>query len=92
MPLYDYRCTDCGDFEQWLQIADLDLPVHCSDCNQVAIRLISAPNISLNTGRFPKQSEIPQVVTRKQMSPLPTRLQQARAGRPWMVSHSPGRF
>ncbi|MGR3276231.1 FmdB family zinc ribbon protein [Acaryochloris marina NIES-2412] len=92
MPLYDYRCSDCGDFEQWLQISDLDLPIHCSSCNQVAIRLISAPNISLNMGRFPQRDLTPKVVTRKEMSPPPARFQQAKAGRPWMVSHAPARY
>lgn len=92
MPLYDYRCNECGDFEQWLQISDLDLPVYCSDCDQVANRLISAPNISLNSGRFPIQSETPQVVTRKERSAPPPRVQEAKAGRPWMVSHSPARY
>lgn len=92
MPLYDYRCNECGDFEQWLQIADLDSPVYCSDCDQVANRLISAPNISLNSGRFPKQRETPELVTRQKRSAPPPRLQEAKAGRPWMVSHSPARY
>ncbi len=92
MPLYDYRCRNCGDFEQWLKMSDLALPVRCSSCDQVANRLISAPNISLNIGRLPHQDQTPKVVTRKQMTPPPTRLQQAKAGRPWMVSHSPARY
>lgn len=91
MPLYDYRCKNCGNFEKWLQLADLDSPVRCSSCQQVTIRLISAPNISLNIGRFPQPDQTPQVVTRQKSAP-PLRLQQAKAGRPWMVSHSPVRY
>lgn len=93
MPLYEYRCRTCGDFEQWRRIADLDYPVHCLDCNEVASKIISVPNISLNSGRLPlKQNESPQVVTRKDMEPTPSRVQQAKVGRPWMVSHAPARY
>ncbi|WP_299489500.1 zinc ribbon domain-containing protein [Acaryochloris sp. IP29b_bin.137] len=91
MPVYDYRCDNCGEFEKWLQISELDSPVQCSSCDQVANRLISAPNISLNNGRFPQNDQTPQVVTRKRSAP-PRRLEQVRAGRPWMVSHSPARY
>lgn len=90
MPLYEYRCQNCGEFECWLRLAELDCPVHCSTCDRVAQKLISAPNVSLNVGQFPiNPNTAPQVVARKQMEPTPTRYQQANTGRPWMISHAP---
>lgn len=59
MPLYEYRCPDCGDFERWLRLAELDRPVRCATCDHIAQKLISAPNISLSSGRLPLQKMNP---------------------------------
>lgn len=41
MPLYGYRCTDCGNkFDQWSTIADYDpgAPVSCIHCHGACVR------------------------------------------------------
>lgn len=52
MPLYEYRCDRCGEFEAWRAIAELDASMHCPTCQGVAKRIFSPPNINLNVGSF----------------------------------------
>lgn len=47
MPFYDYDCADCGNFSAWRSLADRDVPVQCPNCQADAVRLISAPHLSL---------------------------------------------
>jgi putative FmdB family regulatory protein len=42
MPLYEYRCTDCGAMTQYLRpVAQRNDPAFCPDCGAVAKRIIS---------------------------------------------------
>lgn len=50
MPLYDYECPDCGEFTLARSLADRNLEANCPDCNQLAARVLSAPNLSLMPG------------------------------------------
>lgn len=47
MPLYDYRCPDCGDFSDFGRIAQSSAPHACPTCGTEAPRVISAPRLSL---------------------------------------------
>jgi putative FmdB family regulatory protein len=41
MPIYEYRCTNCGkEFEEWQRFSDAPVD-KCSDCGGKAKRLIS---------------------------------------------------
>lgn len=95
MPLYEFRCQSCGEFEAWRALAELDNPVYCPSCNEVARRIFSPPNINLNSGSFSASGKIakePQLVKRQQIEPAKPRYQSANSGRPWMVSHAPPRY
>ncbi len=47
MPLYDYRCPNCGDFSDFGRIAESSTPRACPACATEAPRVISAPRLSL---------------------------------------------
>lgn len=48
MPLYDFSCPDCGDFEK---IANSDEEVRCPHCGKLAHRKLSVPSrIIVNHG------------------------------------------
>ena len=95
MPLYEYSCSTCGDFEVWLRLAELSNPVHCNTCQSVSRRIYSAPNISLNSGSLSaigkRGSEKPQWVKREKLEPKKPMLNRP-TGRPWMISHTPERL
>ena len=95
MPLYDYRCNDCGDFDAWRKLAELKLPMLCPSCESPAKRLFSPPNINLNSGRFPasrQSSKEPKVVTRKNRETSQAKNQSSNCSRPWMIGHAPERL
>lgn len=88
MPLYDYRCDRCGEFEAWRTLAESSLPSLCPTCEISAKRIIMAPNLNLNSSGFslrrPEMKE-PRLIKRDGES-KPSR-NQAAHGRPWMISH-----
>ncbi|MDN5865225.1 MAG: zinc ribbon domain-containing protein [Gammaproteobacteria bacterium] len=51
MPIYEYRCTDCGHrFERWQKMSDPD-PDQCPECEKRHVeRLISAVGFRLKGG------------------------------------------
>ena len=97
MPLYEYRCDDCeGEFEAWRSMAEYNAPINCPDCDRLASKIFSAPNINLNSGSFStitrSQSTEPRLVKQEQREPAKPRYQASTGDRPWMVSHAPPRF
>jgi putative FmdB family regulatory protein len=46
MPIYEYRCEKCGDFEQTQRISDPPLD-RCPDCRRKVRRLISNTSFQL---------------------------------------------
>ena len=49
MPLYDYRCDQCGVFEGWAKMANSSQPAVCPSCGQAAGRLVTAPMLTALT-------------------------------------------
>ena len=51
MPIYEYRCVDCGhEFETIQQFSDPD-PDRCPDCGRAEVRrLVSRSNFALKGG------------------------------------------
>lgn len=96
MPLYDYRCEPCGDFEAWQRLAELDNPMLCPTCQGVSQRLFSPPtNINLNAGSFPvgrASAKEPRVAKRKTWETPKPKNQVANTSRPWMIGHAPKRL
>ncbi len=96
MPLYEYRCNPCGEFEAWRSMAKYNAPINCPECNQVATKIFSAPNINLNSGSLStitrSPSDEPRLVKQEPREPTKPRYQTSPSNRPWMVSHTPPRF
>jgi putative FmdB family regulatory protein len=47
MPFYDYNCDDCGSFMLSRSVAERDGIAFCPECDGKAVRIVSAPNLSL---------------------------------------------
>lgn len=94
MPLYDYQCNGCGPFEMWHAMAETSTPKACPECDEVASRIFTAPNISLGSGSLLQKvgSKDPRLVKR-QGEPAKPKNQSARKGtRPWMLGHAAERL
>jgi putative FmdB family regulatory protein len=47
MPVYNYTCEDCGDFELFRSIEERNHAATCPVCSGTAERFIVAPNLAL---------------------------------------------
>lgn len=47
MPMYDFRCPVCGDFEALVAVSQLDQTKHCPDCGRTVRRLVSMPRLAV---------------------------------------------
>jgi putative FmdB family regulatory protein len=56
LPMYEYKCNDCGKTATKLRkMDDRDQPIECGDCGGKSIRVASTtgrPNIKGGTPRF----------------------------------------
>ena len=86
MPLYEFRCNDCGVFDQWRTMAESDAPAHCPICEQTAKRIFAAPMLLSGSLRIKHENPEPQRVKRDR-EPAPPKLQSHNGSRPWMISH-----
>lgn len=86
MPLYEFRCDDCGIFDEWRTMAECNIPAHCPDCCQSAKRVFSAPAILSGSLRLKRENPEPQLVKRDR-EPEPPKVKSHTGGRPWMISH-----
>jgi putative FmdB family regulatory protein len=96
MPLYEYRCDDCGEFEVWRSLVEYNAPMHCPECETVAVKIFSAPNVNLNSGSLSKISQSnnsePRLFKQEPKEPTKPRYQNSTSSRPWMISHAPTRY
>ncbi len=47
MPIYSYQCVTHGEFVQLKTVSSRNDAAYCPDCNQLATRGITAPNLSV---------------------------------------------
>ncbi|WP_299627010.1 zinc ribbon domain-containing protein [Pelagibius sp.] len=47
MPLYNYDCAQCGEFDDWRSMSEASEPSVCPDCGDLAPRAVSAPNLAM---------------------------------------------
>ena len=90
MPLYEYRCNPCGEFEAWRSLAEYNAPTNCPNCDQPAQKIFSAPNINLNSGSLSaisRKSSEPRLVKQEPRESTKPRYQNSSSSRPWMVFH-----
>jgi putative FmdB family regulatory protein len=86
MPLYEFRCSDCGVFEIWRAIAESSSPAHCPDCNETSRRIFSPPALLSGSLRLKQEQRDPQLVKRDRELTQP-RVRQHSGSRPWMIGH-----
>jgi putative FmdB family regulatory protein len=86
MPLYEFKCEDCGVFDQWRSLSESSAPAHCPSCEEPARRIFSAPMLLSGSLRVKRENPEPQLVKRDR-DPEPARAKSHANGRPWMISH-----
>lgn len=47
MPIYSYRCDTHGEFAYLKTVSSRNEATYCPDCNQLSVRAITAPNLSV---------------------------------------------
>lgn len=47
MPIYDYRCDTCGNFEAWGKMSESSAPAQCDLCGGYGERIITAPSLAI---------------------------------------------
>lgn len=88
MPLYEFKCDQCGVFDQWRSMAESGQPAHCPSCEEPAKRLFSAPMLLTGSLRLSKKANPePRLVQRPDAEPIHPKVQSHPGGRPWMISH-----
>ncbi len=96
MPLYEYSCHNCGEFEALRSLAEYNVPMPCPKCETIGVKIFSVPNINLNSGSLSaiakSNSTEPRLVKKKSTEPTKLRYQQVKSNRPWMISHAPSRY
>jgi putative FmdB family regulatory protein len=86
MPLYEFRCSECGIFDEWRTMAECNVPAYCPSCNTVGRRIFSAPMVLSGSLRLKRENPEPQLVKRDR-EPEQPRAKAHTEGRPWMISH-----
>ncbi|MBD1920817.1 zinc ribbon domain-containing protein [Microcoleus sp. FACHB-831] len=89
MPIYDFRCETCGDFEEWRSMSESSNPMVCPSCDRFAKRIYSTAGLiqtPRSLSRRIEQSAEPKLVQRSQ-EPKPQKHHNNNCGRPWMVGH-----
>jgi putative FmdB family regulatory protein len=87
MPLYEFRCNDCGSFDEWRKMAESSHPAYCPTCTQPAKRLFSPPAVLSGSLRLKVENREPQLVKRSEQEPAAPKLRTHNGSRPWMISH-----
>ncbi|QKD84634.1 zinc ribbon domain-containing protein [Thermoleptolyngbya sichuanensis A183] len=86
MPLYEFRCPECGVFDQWRSLDERNLPAECPTCQQPAQRIFSPPAILSGSLRLKQEAKEPKLIQRTEER-SPPRVKNHTGGRPWMISH-----
>lgn len=87
MPLYEFRCDDCGVFDQWRTMAECKNPATCPSCQEPAKRIFSPPALLSGSLRLKTENSEPQLVKRTSNQEDRSRVRSHTGGRPWMISH-----
>jgi putative FmdB family regulatory protein len=88
MPLYEYKCSECGVFDEWKTIAEYNKPANCPTCQKQATRLFSPPMLLNSSLRLSKKANPePQLIQKSGIEPNKSKLSSHPEGRPWMISH-----
>jgi putative FmdB family regulatory protein len=86
MPLYEFRCDDCGVFDEWRSLAECNNPANCPSCEEPAKKVFAAPMLLSGSMRLKQENPEPKLVKRDREPETP-RLRSHADGRPWMINH-----
>lgn len=86
MPLYEFRCDDCGIFDLWRSMSESMALAHCPDCEAPAKRIFSPPAVLSRSLRLKRENPEPQVIKRE-TEPEASKVRSHMGGRPWMIGH-----
>jgi putative FmdB family regulatory protein len=91
VPIYAFRCRECGLFELARPMTDAGAAATCPSCGAEARRVFTPPGLALLAtpvrgalDQAERSAYEPDVVTRKDGRPLPHRHAQSP---PWVLSH-----
>lgn len=86
MPLYEFKCNDCGTFDLWRTMAESSSPADCPTCQTAARRIFSPPMLLSGSLRLSKTAKPEPKLVKRDGEPEPPKLKSPQ-GRPWMISH-----
>jgi putative FmdB family regulatory protein len=97
MPLYEFRCENCGPFECRRQLDEAGIPMLCPQCQAIASRVYTAPGLVKTPSalaqalhRSEKSAYEPEVTRREHPRPEEEKASQVvyqTHGRPWQIGH-----
>ena len=95
MPLYEFRCKNCGSFEYWRSLDEASMPMICPQCQTEARRAYTVPGLvktppalahALN--RSERSAYEPEVLQRERPQvegEKPSQVMYQSHGRPWQI-------
>jgi putative FmdB family regulatory protein len=90
MPLYEFDCKTCGNFEKFRTMSEASKPMLCPTCQTEAKRIYSVAGLILTPKalrtRIDKSAE-PQIVNRAEIKHSHTHKHHHHHSRPWMIGH-----
>ena len=86
MPLYEFRCEECGVFDVWRSMAESSDPAHCPECSEQGKRIFSPP-MTLSRSQVAKKVSSEPNLVKIDREPKTPRVQHHSGSRPWMVGH-----
>jgi putative FmdB family regulatory protein len=86
MPLYEFKCNECGVFDLWRTMAESSSPADCPTCQAAARRIFSAPMLLSGSLRLSKTANPEPELVKRDREPEPPKLKSPQ-GRPWMITH-----
>lgn len=76
MPIYTYRCPDCGPFEYFRPVAERATRVPCPSCRVTSSRMLDSPHLTRTPSALGRAAEAagrsaesPDVATRASQPP-----------------------
>jgi putative FmdB family regulatory protein len=89
MPLYEFRCKDCGTFDEWRMMNESNAIAYCPQCQASAKRIFSIPGVRLNGALRLTKTENPEPKLATKIDADRERYTRAKShgGRPWMINH-----
>lgn len=87
MPLYEYKCQDCGVFDAWRSLTERDCAPDCPTCDLPSHRIFSPPTAMLSGSlRLKVENPEPKLV-KKDLEPKKQTIKHHTGGRPWAIGH-----